>query len=208
MHLLEYFFPLAFDLDTDIGSKLLQVGCQPVEVLGNIPCIHYHHHVEIPLNDSLRDVQNIYVLLCQICTYSGNDADSVLADHGDYTSVHFYDIYGQAKIGNLNELAFRKEMLSLAKLKKTGKMMGNFLFLGNIGVWEIVLIALVVLLFFGGRKIPELMKGLGKGVKSFKEGMNEVEKELNAPVSETKPSASSSGKQEPEQANPSESEKK
>ena len=87
-------------------------------------------------------------------------------------------------------------------------MMGNFLFLGNIGVWEIVLIALVVLLFFGGRKIPELMKGLGKGVKSFKEGMNEVEKELNAPVSETKPSASSSGKQEPEQANSSESEKK
>ena len=58
--------------------------------------------------------------------------------------------------------------------------MEKFLFLGNIGVWEIVLIALVVLLFFGGRKIPELMKGLGKGVKSFKEGMTEVEKELKA----------------------------
>ena len=41
--------------------------------------------------------------------------------------------------------------------------MEKVLFLGNIGVWEIVLIALVVLLFFGGRKIPELMKGLGKG---------------------------------------------
>ena len=64
--------------------------------------------------------------------------------------------------------------------------MEKFLFLGNIGVWEIVLIALVVLLFFGGRKIPELMKGLGKGVKSFKEGMNEVEKELNTSVPETK----------------------
>ncbi len=38
---------------------------------------------------------------------------------------------------------------------------------------EILLIALVVLLFFGGKKIPELMKGLGKGVKSFKDGMNE-----------------------------------
>ena len=46
------------------------------------------------------------------------------------------------------------------------------------GTWEIVLIVLVVLLLFGGRKIPELMKGLGKGVKSFKEGMNEVEKEI------------------------------
>ncbi len=42
---------------------------------------------------------------------------------------------------------------------------------------EVLLIALVVLLFFGGRKIPELMKGLGKGVRSFKEGMNESEKE-------------------------------
>lgn len=41
-----------------------------------------------------------------------------------------------------------------------------------IGTQEILLIALVVLLFFGGKKIPEMMKGLGKGVKSFKDGMN------------------------------------
>ena len=46
------------------------------------------------------------------------------------------------------------------------------------GTWEIVLILLVILLLFGGKKIPELMKGLGKGVRSFKEGMNEVEKEI------------------------------
>lgn len=44
--------------------------------------------------------------------------------------------------------------------------------------WELLVIVLVVLLLFGGKKIPELMKGLGKGVKSFKEGMNEVEKEV------------------------------
>ena len=43
----------------------------------------------------------------------------------------------------------------------------------NLGMTEILLIALVVLLLFGGKKIPELMKGLGKGIKSFKEGMNE-----------------------------------
>lgn len=48
----------------------------------------------------------------------------------------------------------------------------EFLFLGGIGMQEILLIALVVLLFFGGKKIPELMKGIGKGVRSFKEGMN------------------------------------
>lgn len=44
---------------------------------------------------------------------------------------------------------------------------------------EILFIALIVLLLFGGRKIPELMKGLGKGVKSFKDGMNGVENDLN-----------------------------
>jgi sec-independent protein translocase protein TatA len=43
------------------------------------------------------------------------------------------------------------------------------LFLGNIGTGEIIIIALIVLLLFGGKKIPELMKGLGKGVKSFKD---------------------------------------
>lgn len=49
-----------------------------------------------------------------------------------------------------------------------------------IGTTEIVLIVLVVLLLFGGKKIPELMKGLGKGVRSFKEGMNEVEKDIKS----------------------------
>lgn len=43
---------------------------------------------------------------------------------------------------------------------------------------EVLLIALVVLLFFGGKKIPELMKGIGKGVRSFKDGMNNIEKEI------------------------------
>lgn len=57
-------------------------------------------------------------------------------------------------------------------------MINQFLFFGNLGTGEIVIIALVVLLLFGGKKIPELMKGLGKGVKSFKDGINEVEKEL------------------------------
>ena len=56
--------------------------------------------------------------------------------------------------------------------------MTNLLFIGNLGTGEIIIIALVVLLLFGGKKIPELMKGLGKGVKSFKDGMNEVEKQL------------------------------
>ena len=55
----------------------------------------------------------------------------------------------------------------------------------HLGLPEIVLIALVVLLLFGGKKIPELMKGLGKGVKSFKDGMNGKEEE-QTPADEKK----------------------
>ena len=51
--------------------------------------------------------------------------------------------------------------------------------LGVVGPWQIVILALVILLLFGGKKIPELMKGLGKGVRSFKEGLNEVEDQIN-----------------------------
>ena len=49
----------------------------------------------------------------------------------------------------------------------------------TLGTWEIVAIVLVVLLLFGGKKIPELMRGLGKGVKEFKGGMKEAEKEFD-----------------------------
>ena len=49
----------------------------------------------------------------------------------------------------------------------------------TIGVWEWVIIALVIVLLFGGKKIPELMRGLGKGMKSFKQGMKEVEDDVN-----------------------------
>ena len=60
-------------------------------------------------------------------------------------------------------------------------MNGTLCFL-NLGTGEIILIVAVILLLFGGRKIPELMRGLGKGVKSFKQGMNEVEDELKKPI--------------------------
>ena len=51
-----------------------------------------------------------------------------------------------------------------------------------LGTPEIILIVLVILLLFGGRKIPELMKVLGKGVKSFKDGVNGIEKDLDTDV--------------------------
>lgn len=62
--------------------------------------------------------------------------------------------------------------------------MNTLLFIGGLGTTEVLVIVLVILLLFGGKKIPELMHGLGKGVRSFKEGMNDVTDELK--VDETK----------------------
>ena len=56
--------------------------------------------------------------------------------------------------------------------------MNELLFLGNLGTGEIVIIAIVVLLLFGGKKIPELMKGIGKGVKNFKAGVKGLEDDI------------------------------
>lgn len=56
--------------------------------------------------------------------------------------------------------------------------MNTLLLIGGIGMQEILFIALIVLLFFGGKKIPELMNGIGKGVRSFKDGLNGMEKEI------------------------------
>lgn len=58
--------------------------------------------------------------------------------------------------------------------------MTNLLLLGFLPSGsELIIIALVILLLFGGKKIPELMRGLGKGVKSFKDGVNEAKEEIN-----------------------------
>ena len=56
------------------------------------------------------------------------------------------------------------------------------LLFGSLGWPEIVLIVLVVLIFFGAKRIPELMKSLGKGVKSFKQGINEIDDQINQAV--------------------------
>jgi len=69
-------------------------------------------------------------------------------------------------------------------------------FIGGVGFQEVLLIALVVLLFFGGKKIPELMKGLGKGVKSFNDGMRDVESDIKAPIEEMKAEADPNAKKD------------
>lgn len=56
-----------------------------------------------------------------------------------------------------------------------------------IGTTEIILIVLAIVLLFGGKKIPELMKGIGKGMRSFKEGMNEIESDVKTPVKKEEP---------------------
>ena len=57
--------------------------------------------------------------------------------------------------------------------------MDKLLFIGNLGTGEIIIIAIIVLLLFGGKKIPELMKGIGKGVKNFKDGVKGIEDDIN-----------------------------
>ena len=64
--------------------------------------------------------------------------------------------------------------------------MKGLLLFGSFGAGEVVVIALIVLLLFGGKKIPELMKGIGKGVKSFKDGVKGIEDEINADVTNDK----------------------
>ncbi|MDR2497908.1 MAG: twin-arginine translocase TatA/TatE family subunit [Tannerellaceae bacterium] len=57
--------------------------------------------------------------------------------------------------------------------------MNHLLFLPNLGTGEIIIIAFAILLIFGGKKIPELMKGIGKGVKNFKDGVKGLEDDIN-----------------------------
>jgi sec-independent protein translocase protein TatA len=56
----------------------------------------------------------------------------------------------------------------------------------NLNGWEIPIIVLVILILFGGKKIPEFMKGLGKGINSFKKGLNDLEDDIKADPADKK----------------------
>ena len=60
------------------------------------------------------------------------------------------------------------------------------LFLGGVGAQEILLIGIVVLVFFGAKKIPEFMKGLGKGVKEFKDGISDMKSQVEKDIDDDK----------------------
>ncbi len=62
----------------------------------------------------------------------------------------------------------------------------------NLNGWEIPIIVLVILILFGGKKIPEFMRGLGKGINSFKKGLNDLEEDIKADPSDSKSSSSAS----------------
>lgn len=72
------------------------------------------------------------------------------------------------------------------------------LLFGNLGTTEVIVIFIVILLLFGGKKIPELMHGLGKGVRSFKKGMNELEDEINSTPA---PDSKEKSKEQPKEGN-------
>lgn len=63
-------------------------------------------------------------------------------------------------------------------------MQNVLLFLGGIGGWEVLIIMLVILIFFGANKIPEIAKGLGRGIREFKDATKEIKKEIEEGSSE------------------------
>ena len=94
-----------------------------------------------------------------------------------HLSLYFHNIGCGSEKNSCKHGFLRSPFTIFVQLnEKHGVMTHTLLFLG-LGMSEILFIALVVLLFFGGKKIPELMKGLGKGVKSFKDGMNGLEED-------------------------------
>jgi sec-independent protein translocase protein TatA len=106
--------------------------------------------------------------------------------------MFFITILCEKVTGGLPWLAQVKNNLYICLVKKhicfiktKLKHMNTMLLFMGIGTQELLFIALIVLLLFGGKKIPELMKGLGKGVKSFKDGMNGVEENLKDSAEKT-----------------------
>jgi len=61
-------------------------------------------------------------------------------------------------------------------------MLQSLLFIGGLGGWEIMVILLVVLVFFGANKIPEIARGMGKGIREFKDATKEIKKEVESGV--------------------------
>lgn len=71
---------------------------------------------------------------------------------------------------------------SLLTFVKKIIMNSIFLFIGGLSTTEVVIIFVIILLLFGAKRIPDLMKGIGKGIRSFKEGMNDVKEEIDRSV--------------------------
>jgi sec-independent protein translocase protein TatA len=70
------------------------------------------------------------------------------------------------------------------------------LFLGNLRGMQLIIILIIILLLFGGNKIPELMRGLGRGIHAFKQGLNEAQEEINKPIETGKSDDKEKGKSE------------
>lgn len=70
----------------------------------------------------------------------------------------------------------------------------NFFLIGMPGGWEIIIILFVILLLFGGRKIPELMRGLGKGIREFNDARSNIEKEIKEGMDENEDKKKVKGK--------------
>lgn len=77
----------------------------------------------------------------------------------------------------------------------TSVFIPSFMLLFGLGMQEVILIVFLFLLLFGAKRIPDLMKSMGKGVRSFKEGINEVQKELDTDTAKSDSNAKQEDKE-------------
>jgi len=90
VHLIENLSALAFYLHAHALANLHQTAADGLESAVNLAHVNNHHHIEIPLHNSLRDVENVYFVLCQISANFCDNAHGVLAHHSNNSFIHCY----------------------------------------------------------------------------------------------------------------------
>ena len=88
VHFVEDVFVLAADVHANGAAKLLQASGKVFKFFCTVVCVHNHHHIEKSLDNGLSDVQNIYIIFCQICTNPGNDSYGVFSYNSDNCFFH------------------------------------------------------------------------------------------------------------------------
>ena len=83
MHHVKNIFMLAVDHNTDLLAQIFKLFCKFTAILFTFCCVCDHHHVEVPLNDGLGDIQNVNLILCKVCTNLCDNSYCVISYYCD-----------------------------------------------------------------------------------------------------------------------------